>query len=45
MHKYRLVFSLIALALLIGGLSGCDNRSGLERGIDNAVDDVKDATN
>ncbi len=45
MRKYILVFSLVVVALLSGGLIGCDNRSGLERGVDNAVDDVKDATN
>jgi hypothetical protein len=45
MRNFRLVFSLIAVALLSGGLFGCDNRSKLERGVDNAVDDVKDATN
>ena len=45
MRNYRLVFSLIALALLIGGLSGCDNRTGFEKGVDKAVDNVKDATN
>ena len=45
MRGYRLVFSLIALALLVGSLSGCDNRTGFEKGVDNAVDSVKDATN
>lgn len=45
MRKYRFVFSLIVLALLFGGLSGCDNRSGLEKGVDKAVDNVRDATN
>ncbi len=45
MRKYKLVFSLIVAVLLSGGSLGCDNRSELERGVDNAVDDVKDATN
>jgi hypothetical protein len=36
---------LIALALLVGGLSGCDNRNGFEKGVDKTVDKVKDATN
>jgi hypothetical protein len=46
MRRYRFVFSLVVLALLIGGLmSGCENKTGLEKGVDKAVDNVKDATN
>jgi len=45
MRKYRVVFSLIALVLLIGGLYGCDNRNGVQKSVDNAMDNVKDATN
>ena len=45
MRKYRLVFSLIAVVLLIGGLLGCDNRNGFQKGVDKTMDNVKDATN
>ena len=44
MRKYRFVFSLIVLALLIGGFSGCDNRTGFEKGVDKTADKVKDVT-
>ena len=42
MRRYRFVFSLIALALLIGSLSGCDNRTGFEKGVDKTADKIKD---
>jgi hypothetical protein len=42
MRRYRFAFSLIVLALLIGGLSGCDNRTGFEKGVDKTADKVKD---
>ena len=42
MRRYRFVFSLIALALLIGSLSGCDNRTGFEKGVDNTANKIKD---
>lgn len=42
MRRYRFVLSLIALALLIGSLSGCDNRTGFEKGVDKTADKIKD---
>ena len=42
MNKYRLALSLIALALLVGTLSGCDNRTGFEKGVDKTADKIKD---
>ena len=42
MYRYRFVFSLIALALLFGSLSGCDNRTGFEKGVDKTADKIKD---
>jgi uncharacterized ion transporter superfamily protein YfcC len=42
MYRYRSAFSLIGLVLLIGGLCGCDNRTGFEKGVDHTVDEIKD---
>jgi predicted small secreted protein len=42
MRRYRFIISLIALALLIGSLSGCDNRTGFEKGVDKTADKIKD---
>ncbi len=42
MRRYRFVFSLIALVLLIGSLNGCDNRTGFEKGVDKTADKIKD---
>lgn len=45
MRKYQFVFSLFVLALLVGSLSGCDNRNGFQKNVDKTMDNVKDATN
>jgi|GEM_PF-4761720 hypothetical protein len=42
MLKYRFAFSLIALVMLFGILSGCDNRTGFEKGVDKTADKIKD---
>ncbi len=42
MRGYRFVVSLIALILLIGSLSGCDNRTGFEKDVDKVGDKLKD---
>ncbi len=42
MSRYRFAFSLIALALLLGSLSACDNRTGFEKGVDKTADKIKD---
>ena len=42
MFRYRFALSLIGLVLLFGSLSGCDNRTGLEKGVDKTADKVKD---
>lgn len=42
MRKIRFVVALIALALLVGSLSGCDNRTKLEKDVDKAAAKVKD---
>ena len=42
MRRYRFVLSLIAIALLIGSLSGCDNRTGFEKGVDKTAEKIKD---
>ena len=42
MRRYRFVISLIAIALLVGSLSGCDNRTGFEKGVDKAGAKLKD---
>ena len=41
MRRYRFLVSLMALALLIGSLSGCDNRTKLEKDVDQAAAKVK----
>ena len=41
MRRYRFVVSVIALALLIGSLSGCDNRTKLEKNVDATAAKVK----
>ena len=43
MKKITLLFSLLALVVLIGALTGCDNRSQLEKDVDKAASDVKKA--
>jgi len=43
MRKYSFIVSLIALALLIGVLNGCDNRSQLEKDADAAAKKVNQA--
>jgi predicted small secreted protein len=42
MRRHRFVISLIALALLVGSLSGCDNRSKFEKDVDKTAAKVKD---
>lgn len=42
MHRYRFIVSLIALVILIGSLSGCDNRTGFEKGVDKTANKIKD---
>ena len=42
MRGYKFVLSLITLAILIGSLSGCDNRTGFEKGVDKTADKIKD---
>jgi hypothetical protein len=42
MRKIRFVLSLIALALLVGSLSGCDNRTRFEKGVDKTAEKIKD---
>ncbi len=42
MRRYRFVLSLIALVLLVGSLSGCDNRTGFEKGVDKTAEKIKD---
>ncbi len=42
MFRYRFALSLIGLVLLFGSLSGCDNRTGLEKGVDKTADKIKD---
>jgi len=42
MRRYRFVFALIALVILFGSLSGCDNRTGFEKGVDNTAEKIKD---
>lgn len=44
MRSYRFVVSFIALSLLISSLSGCDNRTGFEKGVDKTADKIKDIT-
>ncbi len=41
MRKYGFFVSLIAVVILIAGLSGCDNRSQLEKDVDSAAAKVK----
>jgi uncharacterized lipoprotein NlpE involved in copper resistance len=41
MKKCRIAMSLIALVLLVGVLSGCDNRSQLEKDVDAAADRIE----
>jgi len=43
MHRCGFLVSLIALVLLIGSLSGCDNRSRLEKDADAAAKKVNQA--
>ncbi len=43
MRKYRFALSLVALVLLVAGLSGCDNRSQLEKDADAAAKKVSQA--
>ncbi|MCX5665473.1 MAG: hypothetical protein NT036_00250 [Candidatus Omnitrophica bacterium] len=43
MRRYGFLVSLIALVLLIGTLSGCDNRSQLEKDADAAAKKVNQA--
>ncbi|MBU2103057.1 MAG: hypothetical protein KKF80_06640 [Candidatus Omnitrophica bacterium] len=40
MKKYRLAVSLVTLVLLCSVLSGCDNRSQLEKDTDKAAQKV-----
>jgi hypothetical protein len=42
MHRYRFIFSLIALILLVGSFSGCENRTGFDKGVDKTADKIKD---
>lgn len=42
MRKIRFMVSLVALALLIGSLSGCDNRTKFEKGVDKTADKIKE---
>jgi len=42
MRKISFAVSLIALAILIGSLSGCDNRTGFEKGVDKTAAKIKD---
>jgi len=43
MRRYGFLVSLIALVLLIGSLSGCDDRSQLEKDTDAAAKKVSQA--
>ncbi len=43
MRRYGFLVSLVALVLLIGSLSGCDNRSQLEKDADAAAKKVNQA--
>jgi hypothetical protein len=42
MRRYRLIVSLIALAILVSGLSGCDNRTDFEKGVDKTAAKIKE---
>jgi hypothetical protein len=41
MRKIRFAVVMIALVLLVGSLSGCDNRTKLEKDVDQAAAKVK----
>ncbi len=43
MKKYRGAVALVVLVLLAGVMLGCDNRSQLEKDVDSAAGQVKDA--
>ena len=43
MRKYGSLISFIALVLLVAGLSGCDNRSQLEKDADKAANKLSSA--
>lgn len=42
MRKFRILLSLVAFVMLVGSLSGCDNRSQFEKDVDKTAGKVKD---
>ncbi len=40
MKKYSFFLLAIAFILAVGAISGCDNRSQLEKDMDSAADDI-----
>ena len=42
MRGYRFAVALIAFVLLVGSLSGCDNRTRFEKDVDATAEKVKD---